>query len=36
MMNTKERSKFFSDNKTSIIDYPKGIPEIEKYLVAMK
>ena len=31
-----ERQKFFSENKTSIIDYPKGIPNIEKYLVSMK
>lgn len=35
-MENKERHKFFNDNKTSIIDYPKGIPEIEKYLVQLK
>ena len=34
-MEPKDKEKFFTHNKTSIIDYPKGIPEIEKYLVTM-
>ena len=32
-MTPEERQKFFNTNRTSIIDYPKGIPEIEKYLL---
>jgi len=35
-LDAKERLKFFNQNPTSIIDYPKGIPEIEKYLVGLK
>jgi hypothetical protein len=35
-LDQKERIKFFTENKTSIIDYPKGVPEIEKYLVTME
>lgn len=35
-MKESERIKFFTKNKTSMIDYPKGIPEIGNYLVSMK
>ena len=32
-MPAEERSKYFNQNRTSCIDYPKGIPDIERYLV---
>ena len=32
-MEPGERIRFFNDNKTSIFHYPKGIPDIEKYLI---
>ena len=32
----EERQKYFNENKTSRIDYPKGIPEIEKFLVYLE
>jgi hypothetical protein len=33
-LDPKDREKYFNKNKTSCIDYPKGIPEIERYLIA--
>ena len=34
-MSTSDKQRYFTENKTSMIDYPRGIPEIEKYLVTM-
>jgi hypothetical protein len=35
-MNEKERDEIFNKNPTSMIDYPKGIPKLEQYLVSTK
>jgi hypothetical protein len=35
-MEPRERVKKFTENKTSVIDYPKGIAEIERFLMQIK